>query len=115
MRIMNYKTTFEAEKSTLLLIQKVKAEDYNIVILWDSGSSISLIKRDYAYSCKLSGINVSYELVTLGNIAAKLQNTVLFDSNGNKHLIKAYAIEEICHGYENIDIRGVVGLFKNLR
>ena len=106
------------ETNTLLLIQKADAGKNNIVILWDTGSSISLVRKGYAYKHKLTGINVSYELITLGN-GPKLQNTVLFDvpvydRDKKKHIIKAYAIDQISTGDENIDISEVVGIFTDL-
>lgn len=114
------KATTDGEQSTLLLIQKMKTNSNNdVTVFWDSGSSISLVRKDYAMRNNLSGFDVSYELVTLGNVR-KLQNTVLFDvpivdMYGNTHVIKAYGIEEICHGDENVDIRDVIDLFPDLR
>ena len=60
----------------------------------------------------------SYELITLGN-EPKSQNTILFDVPihdrvRDKHIIKAYAIDEICYGDENVNIFDVVRTFKNL-
>ena len=90
----NFKASCDGEIGMLLLIQSARSEKCDVEIFFDSGSSISLIRRDYAERCGLRGINVSYELITLGNIP-KLQNTVLYDVPlidrfGVKYVIKAY-------------------------
>ena len=55
----------------------------------------------------------------IGNVA-KSQNTILyevpiFDINGNRSIIKAYAIDEICQGEENINLSRITKLFTNLK
>ena len=114
------KMSTEGVESSMLLIQKAKAENSKeVIIFWDSGSSISLVKKDYALKQRLNGVDVSYELVTLGNVG-KVQNTKLYDVplidfTGRKHIISAYAIDEICRGCGDVDITSVVKLFSNLK
>lgn len=86
--------------ASLLLIQDVYTFSNDpIILFWDSGSNISLVRKEYAVKHGLDGVNVSYELLTLGN--SSIQNTVLYDvpiydRSGKKHVIKAYAIDTIC-------------------
>ena len=87
------------ETRTLLLMQEVSEEGGKLFILWDNGSSISLVSRSYARKKKLRGVRVSYELETVTSVTT--QQTILYevpvkDRKGNVTIISAFEMEKIC-------------------
>ena len=103
---------------TLLILQKVSADHGEIHIFWDSGSTISLVSMRYVRRHNLHGVKITYDLVTVNNTVEK-QNTelyeiVIYDRKGERHVILAYGIEEICQETESIDVNAVTKLFKGV-
>ena len=73
--------TSDKDRTTLLLVQQVKSVKDDVTVFWDSGSSISLVTNDYAERHGFTGIEVSYELVTLVNeVKYKTRRCSMFPS-----------------------------------
>ena len=89
---------------TLLLMQDVQTPKGKITVFWDDGSTIALVSQAYIRRVKLKGVTITYNLeVTGGKIethTTTLYDIVLLDRKGDKHVVKAFEIEEIC-GYIN--------------
>ena len=83
--------------NALLLVQKVNILDGVILTFWDNGS-ITLVAKSFVERMNLTGISVSYDLVTVGgavrNHDITLHEITIIDRAGDKHLIKAYEIED---------------------
>ena len=69
-----------SNSNVLLLVEKVKTMKGNILTVWDTGSTIALVARNYVQRMNLSGIPVSYELITVGGVTS-YQNTTLHEIN----------------------------------
>ena len=76
------------------------------------------MSKSYVQRNNLKGVRVSYELTTVGGKTTVeytyLHNIVLLDSDGNRHIIEAFEIANICGRIANIDVSRVVTLFEDL-
>ena len=86
--------------NTLLLIERIRTPNEDIIAFWDSGSTLALITKDYAIRNNLQGIPVSYDLITVGgNITTHnttLYELTLIDRDGENYVLKVYEIDDIC-------------------
>ena len=104
---------------TLLLVQSIPTRIHgNIVTFFDSGSTISLVSSNFVKRHRLKGINVSYDLITVGG-NSKSQSTFLHeicivDHEGRNHVIPAFEIGDICGSLQNVDVSRLVESFKDL-
>ena len=105
----------KANSNVLLLVEKVKTNNGHILTFWDSGSTIALVAKSYVMRCHLTGIPVSYELITVGGTVSNQNSTLheitVIDRDGNKHTINAYEIEDICGEIRAVNINGIMHLF----
>ena len=67
---------------------------------FDNSSTITLITRSFDEQHNLKGVNITYELITVGK-NVQIHHTILYtitllDKDGNAHMIQAYQIESIC-------------------
>ena len=107
------------EARTLLILQRISAVEGKIYVFWDAGSTISLVSMRYVRKHNLVGIKVTYDLITVNNTVEKqeteLYEIVISDRKGEKHVIPAYGIEQICQDTESFDIKAVANLFKGVQ
>ena len=112
-------TNSELNRNVLLLIQKIRTKKGPVVSFWDSGSTISLISKEFARRANLKGIPILYDLTTVGGIvttqSSVLYELVIIDRRRKKHTIKLYEIDDICGEVGSINIGGVVHLFPSLK
>ena len=103
--------------SVLLLIQDIPTESDHELSFFDTGSTISLVSRSFTRRNHMRGVKTSFKLVTVGGKVSSqhtyYHNISLMDSEGVKHTIQAFEIDDICGKLNNIDISAVVGLFNN--
>lgn len=109
-----------SSNQTLLLVQSIPTRYYgNIVAFYDSGSTISLVSSSFVQRHRLKGINVSYDLITVGgNLSSQstlLHEIPIVDHEGRNHVIQAFEIGDICGSLQNVDVSRLVESFKNLR
>ena len=107
--------------SCVLQIMKIKVavgETNYLNVLWDSGSTVSLITSDKAKVYGLKEIPVKLKLTTCAREERDMDSysyTIpLIDKMGCKHNVTAYGIERITNDISRIDFGKVVHLFRGL-
>ena len=104
--------------NVLLLIQEIPTEDGHVTTFFDNGSTMSLVSQSYVRKKKLKGIKVSYDLVTVGGKVSShhtyFHYIPLIDTDGTRHVIQAFEINDICGEMKSFDVDSVVNLFENL-
>ena len=77
-------------------------------VLWDSGSTLNLIKTDFAEEKGLQGksVDLTYKLVNgdVSNTHTKLYQIVLLSKSGHKRHIHAYGISSIMDSIPGLDL-----------
>ena len=105
---------------TLLLIQYVNTQvGHQAVVFWDGGSTLTLITKDFAVRSKLSGVPISYDLITVGGVVTT-HNTTLYEitivnTDGSHHLLQAFEIDEICGSLKPMNTGKFARLFPNTK
>ena len=91
----------QPEKS-LLQIMPIEvnsvSDKQEVLALWDSGSTVSLILNSLAHKLKLRGKPVSITMETLGNVVKKQTNLFVLqikDQKNNLVQLEAYGVDEI--------------------
>ena len=111
--------SYKSISHTLLLIQDVRTPTGNVKVFWDNGSSLALVSQNFVTRNRLTGVAVTYELITVGNQVTlhhtKIYEVMLMDRNGDKHKIVAYEIEEICGKIGKIKVGHLVQSFPSLK
>ena len=103
----------------LLLIQIVNTTTGNVLTFWDNGSSIGLISSNCAQRMNLTGVPVTYDLITVGGVITEQQTTlyevVLIDRRGKEYTIQVYEIEDICGEIQAVNVEGSLHFFPSLK
>ena len=103
---------------TLLLMESVRTPTDELTVFWDDGSTIGLVSKAYVLRAKLKGIEMQYSLETTGGKVethtATLYEIVLLDRKGDKHVIKAFEIDEICSYINSFDMSEIAKLFPSV-
>ena len=101
---------------TLLLIEYVNTENGDrAVLFYDGGSTLTLITKDCADRSNLSGVPVTYDLITVGGVVTT-HNTTLYEitivaKDGSRHLLQAFEIDEICGSLKTMNTGRFAKLF----
>ena len=111
-------STAVPSNNVLLLIQEVATETSHLLAFFDNGSTISLVSKTYVKRNNLKGIRVSYDLTTVGGKCSTqytyLHNITLIDTEGIRHVIQAYEINDVCGKLRDVDVTDVIALFPGL-
>ena len=67
----------ELNRNVLLLIKRIETEKGTVCTFWDSGSTISLVSKEFALRVNLQGLPVTYDLTTVGGVV-NTQNSTLY-------------------------------------
>ena len=79
-----------------------------VIALWDSGSTVSLILNNVANNLKLKGKPVSITMETLGRVVKKQTNLFVMEIKDRKHnlvQIEAYGVDEISRNMYNTELQ----------
>ena len=79
-----------------------------VLALWDSGSTVSLILNNVAINLKLRGKPVSITMETLGRVVKKQTNLFVMQIKDRKHnivQIEAYGVDEISRDMYNTELQ----------
>ena len=91
----------------------------DIHTFFDDGSTLCLVAKSYVERMGMEGILVEYDLITVGNVVtpqkAVLHTITLIDRKGNKHIIKAFQIDNICGKINAPDMKQFLNLFPRLK
>ncbi len=95
----------------VLLAQDVDAASGGACrVLWDSGSSVSLVANGFARRARLRGIPASIWLTVVGGerqlLHTKLYRVPLIDHSGLEHIVLAYGIEEVAGHVQGLELTG---------
>ena len=113
----------DESNSTLLQLQKLvvasikrKGTRREVAGIWDPGSTLSFITFALAEELCLHGEPVDLEICTVGGIESKIKsqkyNLILFDRDGGEVQIEVLGIEQVSTSIENVNLQGVLNLFK---
>ena len=87
-------------------------------VLWDSGSSVSLITNRKAKEMKLKGNAITIRTTTAGGVENILYSNKyqlpLIDSCGRVITLSVYGIEKITNEISFIDVENLCALFHNI-
>ena len=108
-----------AANSTLMLVQSTRTASGEATVFWDDGSTLCLVSSKYVRREGLTGVKVTYDLITAGNVNTTHETMMfeiaLLDRKGNKHLISAYEISDICGHMDEVDTEPFTKLFPSLK
>ena len=104
-----------AENSALLLAQMVPAHHGEAAVLWDTGSTISLVRSEYAERAGLQGVDCQLDLAGVGENRTGYQTKMflvpLINRSGQVVKINAFGIGSITTDMLPVDMRGAAKLF----
>ena len=99
----------------LLEISTVKSTFANLSVLWDSGSTTSLITHDKARELNLKGTNVTVSITKVGNTVEIVDSreyiVPVIDVNGEIYNIKCCGMDEISAPVRYVDVRVASQIF----
>ena len=79
--------------------------------MWDNGSSAALIMHSFTKRAGLQGEKVEFQLVVVGLETVLRQMTLytfkMIDNSGQKHMFKAFGIEQITDDTRLVDLNWV--------
>ena len=109
-------------KDTVILpIMKVRVNSKKcpyVNVLWDSGSSVSLITKHRAKEMKLKGKAITLRITTAGGVENILYSNKyqipLIDSCGRVITLSVYGIEKITTEISSVDVENICTLFHNI-
>lgn len=110
---------YQHENNTLLLIQSSRTATGKGTLFWDDGSTLCLVSTSYVRREGLTGIKVTYDLITAGNVVTTHETMMfeiyLLDRKGDKHKINAYEISDICGQMSEVAADEFVKIFPSLK
>ena len=99
----------------LLAIKEVRSGVRSLLILFDSGSNITIITHDAAGKLGLRGQSVGLSVTKVGNkvehLDSKLYMVPLLDETGREWMRAACGIEEISSNVNKTDLSEIAKLF----
>lgn len=107
----------DVAKNVLLLVQKipVQGSKKKCTVLFDQGSTISLVTENYAKTAGLEGTEVSLDLSGVGNktetLHTKLYKVPLLDKEKNLRNVHAFGMKEITSKFGKVDVSKAAKLF----
>ena len=103
------------EQNVLLEIQAVEVCGHNATVLFDNGSSATLVTHTFAQRVGLKGKKITYYLRVVGQGYSK-KSTLMYklkilDNVGKSHILFALGIDTISEEIANVSLEGVKHLF----
>ena len=114
---------FESAQNILMQVQNItinnNKEQLSLLVFWDSGSNMNLVRMRFARSLGLTGRPVRQYLQTTGRGPEAWDTMVywitLTDNTGGQHRILAFGMESITAVQRGVDVDSAVKLFPELR
>ena len=116
-----------AKQDVLLQLQSIPAKslkadsttDVQCLTFWDNGSTIALVREEFAENLGLKGTKCTQWVQTAGREFEKWDTTAYFiyllDREGNYHKILAYSIPVITSSVEYTSVDGLEIFFKQIK
>lgn len=88
------------------------------MVKWDSGASLCFITNDKANAERLKGTKVELSIIKVGGDNEKITSTryklSLKDKQNQEVQFDVYGIDKITSDIQNVNVNGIVQLFKNI-
>ena len=115
----NYMSNELDSNNVLLLVERVQSKHSNLNLFWDTGSSVSLASKSYVNKNKLKGVEICFDLVTVGGNVEKhttfLHTIEIIDKDGLSYFVKACEIDNICGYLKKFNVpQSIIDSFEDL-
>ena len=101
--------------AALLLVQAVPAHQGEATVLWDTGSTVSLVRHEYAEAAGLRGVDCQFELQGVGNSRTEYDTKMflipLISRSGEVVNIHAFGIKSITTDLEPAKMSKIAQMF----
>ena len=122
--ILNHAATanMNIADTCLLQLMKVRAQSVNgfetVNVLWDGGSTLSLITFDAAKRMNLEGTPTKLSVIKVGGVPEEIKSQkydlLLYNNQQQPVAFRVYGMEKISTKIEAVNVDGVLTLFKNV-
>ena len=113
----------KGEKGSICLLQVMsihtsQSNNSSVNVMWDGGATVSLITFKKARSLNLEGEPITITVIKVGGKQEKINSfeyaLPLLNENNEQITLKVYGIEKISTGMQQINVKGVIKLFKDV-